>query len=142
MESNKSISITVHTIVNLTVDKVWQFWTNPDDIVKWNNASEDWHTTKATNDLRIGGRFTYRMEAKDGSMSFDFGGVYNNIILHKQIDYVLDDDRKVSIIFTATNNTTEIQETFEAETENSIELQRFGWQCIMDNFKKYAEQNQ
>ncbi len=142
MEISEKLNITVQTIVNLTVEKVWHFWTNPEDIVNWNHASEDWHTTKASNDLYKGGRFTYRMEAKDGSMGFDFGGVYENIINQKQIDIILDDDRKVNITFISNDNSTEIIETFEAETENPIELQRFGWQCIMDNFKKYAEQNQ
>ena len=107
--------------------------------MQWNNASDDWHTPRAENDLRAGGKFLYRMEAKDGSMGFDFSGEYDEIVEFKLIRYTLADSRKVTIEFSGTGNVTQIVETFEAETENSAELQQYGWQCILDNFKKHAE---
>lgn len=131
--------ITVSTLVNTTIETAWNTWTNPTDIVQWNTASADWHTTKAENDVRVGGTFSYRMEAKDGSMGFDFAGVYKNIIPHKHITYFLGADRKVTIDFLTENNHTKVIETFDAEQTNSLELQRFGWQAILDNFKKIAE---
>jgi len=139
MESKEKTKITVQAIINAPVEKVWKCWTTPDDIIKWNNASPDWHTTHAMNDLRTGGKFSSRMEAKDESMGFDFSGVYKKVILHKQIDYTLDDDREVSITFSLADGKTEIVETFEAENVYPPEKQREGWQSIMDNFKKYAE---
>jgi len=139
MESKEKTKITVQAIINAPVEKVWKYWTTPDDIIKWNNASPDWHTTHAVNDLRLWGKFSSRMEAKDGSMGFDFSGVYKNVILHKQIEYTLDDQREVTISFSSSDGKTKISETFEAEDTNSIELQKFGWQAIMDNFKKYVE---
>ena len=134
--------IKVETVVNLPIEKVWEYWTDPKHIVKWNNASEDWHTTEAKNDLRIGGEFTSRMEAKDGSFGFDFGGVYTEVKLYEFISYVLGDGRKVEISFINEDNKTKIIENFEAENENPPELQQMGWQSILDNFKKYAEQVQ
>jgi len=139
MESNEKIKIKVQATINVPVEKVWKYWTTPDDIINWNNASPDWHTTHAMNDLRTGGKFSSRMEAKDSSMGFDFSGVYKKVILHKQIDYTLDDDREVSITFSSADGKTEIVETFEAENIYPPEKQREGWQAIMDNFKKYAE---
>jgi uncharacterized protein YndB with AHSA1/START domain len=135
---NKKV-ITVNTTVNVPVEKAWNFWVSPEAIVKWNNASDDWHTTKADNDLREGGIFSFRMEAKDGSMGFDFGGEYTKISKYRQIDTLLGDGRRVSVTFASTGNSTDIVETFEAESENSVELQQKGWQNILDNFKKYAE---
>lgn len=135
----KSIKIMVNTTVNAPIEKVWKFWTEPNHIMKWNNASDDWHTITAENDLRNGGKFLSRMEAKDGSFGFDFYGVYDEIILNKRISYTLGDERKVDITFLSHGNETEINETFDAEGENSIDLQKQGWQAIMDNFKKYAE---
>lgn len=131
--------ITVATTVNAPVQKVWEYWTNPEHITKWNSASDDWHTPSATNDLKVGGRFTARMEAKDGSMGFDFGGVYDAIRENEYIEYTLGDDRKVKISFTPVDNGTKVSESFEAETTNSAEMQKTGWQAIMDNFKKYTE---
>jgi uncharacterized protein YndB with AHSA1/START domain len=116
-------------------------WTEPQHITQWNNASDDWHTTSATNDLRNGGIFSYRMEAKNGSFGFDFGGVYDEVKTNELIAYTMGDGRKAIIIFNSQGNATKMVETFEAETENSIELQRGGWQAILDNFKKYAEAN-
>lgn len=131
--------ITVRASIRATVQKVWHKWTQPQDIVRWNHASDDWHTTKAINELHVGGRFSYRMEAKDGSMGFDFMGVYDNVILHKQIDYTLGDDRKVKITFTSVGNHTEVVQSFEPEETNPAELQRQGWQAILDNFRQYVE---
>ncbi len=112
-------------------------------IIHWNNASDDWHTPKAENDLREGGTFTSRMEAKDGSMGFDFGGTYTKVVLNKTIEYAMSDGRKVSIVFDSRGGHTHITETFDPESENSREMQQQGWQAIIDNFKKYAEsQNQ
>jgi uncharacterized protein YndB with AHSA1/START domain len=107
--------------------------------VKWNSASDDWHTTKSTNDLRAGGKFSSRMEAKDGSFGFDFEGVYDTVVINQLIEYTLGDNRKVTIQFSTIGNQTTVIETFDAETENSIDLQRNGWQAIMNNFKKYVE---
>jgi uncharacterized protein YndB with AHSA1/START domain len=133
--------ITVEILVKASIEKVWQFWTKPEHITKWNNASQDWHTTRAENDLRIGGKFLSRMEAKNGSFGFDFEGIYDSIITKEKISYTLLDDRKVTIIFSPIEGGVTITETFEAETENSLELQKFGWQAILNNFKKYVEKN-
>lgn len=135
------IKITVNATVNAPVEKVWSCWTEPMHITKWNNASDEWHTPHATNDLRAGGRFLSRMEAKDGSFGFDFEGGYTKVATHEKIDYTMADGRKVSISFSAQEKGVEITETFEAEDENSIELQQGGWQAILNNFKKYTEAN-
>jgi uncharacterized protein YndB with AHSA1/START domain len=134
-------SITVQVIVHSSLEKVWRIWISPIDIMNWNAASEEWHTTKAENDLRTGGRFSYRMEAKDGSMGFDFGGIYSEVILQQRISYILGDERIVSIDFSSIDDKTMIVETFEPETTNSLELQRDGWQAILNRFKNYAEKN-
>ncbi len=133
------IVISISTLVDAPLETVWQKWTNPTDIVQWNHASEDWHTTKAENDLRVGGKFLSRMEAKDGSFGFDFIGIYNQIIENELIAYSLEDDRKVNIQFSKTDKGIQVTEIFEAETENAPELQEAGWQCILNNFKKYVE---
>jgi uncharacterized protein YndB with AHSA1/START domain len=138
METSKKV--TVETTVQAPVEKVWEYWTEPTHITKWNSASDDWHTPIAENDLRAGGKFHSRMEAKDGSFGFDFGGIYDEVKLHEVIAYTLGDGRKVTITFKGQDNETEVIETFDAETENSIELQQQGWQAILNNFKKYAEQ--
>ena len=131
--------ITVECTINSTIEKVWKSWTTPEDIVKWNFASEDWYAPKAINDLTVGGKFVYTMSSKDGSMSFDFYGNYTEILLYKSIKYHTGDDRAVSIEFIENGSSVQIIETFEAEDENPIEMQRFGWQAILDNFKKHAE---
>ena len=137
---NKSDSlITIEAIIDAPIETVWKNWTNPDDIIKWNNASHDWHTTKAENDLKTGGRFLFRMESKDGKTGFDFEGVYDTIKPHELIEYTISDGRKVKVIFTTENAKTKIVETFEAENENSLEMQLEGWQAILNNFKKYTE---
>lgn len=137
-ESNRS-KITVTASVRVPVEKAWDYWTDPAHITQWNNASEDWHTPRAENDLRPGGRFVSRMEAKVGSFGFDFSGTYDEVIPLKSIIYTLDDDRRVQLTFTDQGHETHIIETFEAESENSVELQQEGWQAILDNFKRYAE---
>lgn len=139
MDKKTKPLITIETVVNAPIDTVWKKWTNPDDIVKWNNASDDWHTTSADNDLTIGGIFTARMEAKDGSMGFDFSGKYDTIKQNELIEYTLDDNRKVKICFSNHGNETKVIEVFEAENENPIGMQQSGWQSILDNFKKYTE---
>lgn len=139
METNSNSTITVETIVNATVENVWKYWTDPQHITKWNNASDDWHTPFAENDLRAGGKFLSRMEAKDGSFGFDFSGIYDEVKLNEIISYILGDGRKVKIIFIAQENKTKIIEIFESENTNSIELQQKGWQAILDNFKRYSE---
>lgn len=141
MATDKKTSITVETTVNAPVDKVWKTWSTPSDITQWNNAADDWHSPAAENDLRTGGKFKVRMEAKDGSFGFDFGGTYDDVQPNKRIAYTMDDGRKVDVTFDEHGGTTHIVETFEAENENSHEMQRAGWQAIMDNFKKYTEQN-
>lgn len=131
--------ITVQCTVNAPIGKVWEFWTVPEHIIKWNNASEDWHTPKANNDLKVGGRFCYTMAAKDQSMTFDFEGEYTNVIHHAIIEYKMDDDRTVKITFEAVANAVIVTEFFDAEDEHSGEMQRQGWQAILNNFKKYTE---
>jgi len=139
METAKKTKITIGNTVNAPVAKVWKCWTTPEDIMKWNNASDDWHTTRAENDLRVGGQFISRMEAKDGSFGFDFGGVYDEVTTNGLIAYTLGDGRKVSVTFSDKGNTTEISSTFEAEDTNPVEMQKGGWQAILDSFKKYVE---
>lgn len=137
MENNKLI--TIEAKVNAPIDKVWELWNSPEHIIKWCAASDDWHTTYAESDLKERGKFNSRMEAKDGSFGFDFSGVYDDIEKHKKITYTIDDGRKVWITFSKVGDSIEIIETFEAETENPIEMQKEGWQAILNNFKKYAE---
>lgn len=132
-------TITVETTVKAPLEKVWQCWTNPADITQWNNASDDWHTPEAVNDVRPGGNFSWRMEAKDGSMGFDFAGSYDKVIPHQLIEYTIGDGRKVKITFSGNDGETKVTETFEMENEHSEEMQRTGWQSILDNFKKYTE---
>jgi len=138
MESTNK-TITVSTIVNAPIEKVWKNWTNPEDIKQWNNASDDWHTPYSENDLRVGGKFLSRMEAKDKSFGFDFEGVYDAIVEYKTIKYTIGDGRKVEVDFWDEGEKTKIIETFEAEATHSFEQQQSGWQAILDNFKKYTE---
>lgn len=141
METEKKQVITIASTVNAPVKKVWDYWTKPEHIVKWNHASDDWHSPWAKNDLKVGGRFSARMEARDGSMGFDFGGVYDAVKEHQYIEYTLGDGRKVKINFMPQENTTKVEESFEAENVHSLEMQRTGWQAILDNFKTYTESN-
>ena len=141
METAAKTEITIETTINAPVEKVWKFWTLPEHITKWNSASDDWHTPKAENDLRVGGKFAARMEAKDGSFGFDFGGVYDAVKTNELIRYTIGDGRKVAVHFTPNGNETKLSETFEAENTNPVEMQRGGWQAILNNFKKYVEAN-
>jgi uncharacterized protein YndB with AHSA1/START domain len=133
--------LTVENTINAPVEKVWEYWTKPEHIIRWSTPSDDWHTPRAENDLKAGGNFLSRMEAKDGSVGFDFGGVYDAVTKNEYIEYTIGDGRKVKIIFKSDGNKTKITESFEAENTHSIEMQQGGWQAILDNFKKYAENN-
>jgi len=134
--------VTIEAIVDAPLEKVWDFWSAPKHIMQWNSASPDWHTPRAENDLRKGGSFSSRMEAKDGSFGFDFGGVYDEVIDNQLIEYTMGDGRKVSVHFTKMEDgSTHVMESFEAESQNPVDMQRQGWQSILDNFKKYVESN-
>ena len=141
METKERTIITVENTVDAPVEKVWEYWTKPDHISKWNHASDDWHSPWLKADFREGGHFVARMEAKDGSTGFDFGGVYDVLRTNEYIEYTIGDGRKVTVTFASVNKSTKVTESFEAEDMNSIELQRTGWQAILDNFKKYTEGN-
>jgi uncharacterized protein YndB with AHSA1/START domain len=140
METVKK-SITLEAKVNASVEKIWKYYTEPKHILKWNTASEDWHTTKSENDLKVGGKFLSRMEAKDGSFGFDFEGVYDEVKINQLITYTLGDGRKVEITFKNAKTETIIVVVFEAESQNSIEMQKGGWQAILNSFKNYTEKN-
>jgi uncharacterized protein YndB with AHSA1/START domain len=133
------MKITVETVVNADLDKVWRAWSNPEDIQQWNAASDDWHTPRSTVDLREGGKFVARMEAKDGSMGFDFEAIYTRIVPNRLIEYRIADGRDVKVEFAERAGGVLVKETFEAETENTPELQRQGWQSILDNFARHVE---
>ncbi|MEQ1625071.1 MAG: SRPBCC domain-containing protein [Sediminibacterium sp.] len=139
MINQENNTITVEAIVDAPLKKVWECWTQPDHICQWNNASPDWHTPSATNDLQVGGEFHYLMAAKDGSFSFDFNGTYENILTESLIVYHIEGGRKVIINFKETGTGIQITETFEAEEVNSLDLQEMGWQSILNNFKQYTE---
>ncbi len=140
MAENK-LMLTIEATVNAPIEKVWEYWTLPRHIIQWNNASPDWHTPNAENELNVGGKFSFRMEAKDGSMGFDFWGIYDDIKINELIAYTMGDGRKATNTFIAFNNQTTIITVFEAETENPLDMQQLGWQAILDNFKKYTEDN-
>ena len=133
-------TITVQAVINAPVEQVWKLYTEPEHVMKWNNASNDWHTPRAENDLKVGGKFLYRMEAKDGSSGFDFDGTYEQVIANELIVYSISDGRKVEVTFTKDDiERTKMDITFEAESTNPIEMQRDGWQAILNNFKIYVE---
>lgn len=134
-------NIEIETTIDAPVEKVWKAWITPEDIVKWNNASDDWFTPSADNDLKEGGEFMYRMEAKDGSFGFDFSGKYNKVKEQELLEYILSDDRKATVTFAKKDGKTTVAQSFEPEpdAENDIETQKAGWQAILDNFKKYVE---
>ncbi len=132
------MKITVETLVRADIDSVWKAWNDPADIVRWNAASDDWHTTRSLVDLREGGRFLSRMEARDGSAGFDFEGTYTHIAPRSLIEYRMDDGRDVRVEFLDSGEFVRVKTTFDAETENSPELQRAGWQAISDNFARYT----
>jgi len=133
------MKITIETVVKADLSKVWGAWNNPEDIKQWNAASDDWHTSQASVDLREGGRFSARMEAKDGSAGFDFEGTYTRIVPSKLIEYRMTDGRGVTVEFNPERGAVRVRETFDAETENSPEVQRQGWQAILDNFARHVE---
>ena len=139
MSTAQNTAISIQAIIDAPIEKVWHHWTSPDSIKAWNQASDDWHTTRAENDLRKGGRFMSRMEAKDGSFGFDFEGIYDEVKTHELISYSLGDNRQVKIVFTDLGQQTRVDETFDAENTNPIEMQRNGWQAILNNFKKFVE---
>ncbi len=132
------MKITVETKINAPIDRVWDAWSNPTDIRQWNTPSADWHTTRATVDLRVGGAFLSRMEAKDGSAGFDFEGVYTQVVKHERIEYIFG-ERGAQVEFDAAASGVTIRVTFDAETENSVDQQRQGWQAILDSFASYVE---
>ncbi len=141
-------TITIQTIINAPLEKVWNYWNQPEHITKWAFASDDWEAPHATNDLQVGGKFVTTMAAKDKSVSFDFGGTYTNIIPNELIEYSISNDpteelaRKVSTSFSSpSEGTTNIIEIFDSENQNPLEMQRAGWQAILENFKKYVENN-
>jgi uncharacterized protein YndB with AHSA1/START domain len=134
-------SITIETTVNATPEKAWKVWNTPEDIIQWCSPSPDWHTPRAQNDLRVGGQYLSRMEAKDGSFGFDFGATYDAVRPNEHFTYTMGDGRKVVVDFIKQGNQTKIVQTFDAENENPIEMQRAGWQAILDNYKKYVEAN-
>lgn len=131
--------ITTQATINAPVQRVWELYTTPEHVTQWNNASDDWHSPRAENDLRVGGKFLYRMEAKDGSAGFDFEGIYTDVKEHERIAYSMSDGRTVEVTFTDQGNETTVTVAFDPEQKNSLEMQRAGWQSILDNFKKYAE---
>jgi uncharacterized protein YndB with AHSA1/START domain len=139
METVKVKTITVETTINAPVESVWSYWTEPKHITNWCFASDDWHAPKAENDLKVNGKFKTRMAARDGSASFDFAGVYTRVILHKAIEYSLADGRNIVITFSTLGPKTKVVESFDPENENPYEMQKVGWQSILDNFRKYVE---
>jgi uncharacterized protein YndB with AHSA1/START domain len=132
------MKIIVETIVKAPIEQAWRAYTTPEDITRWNAASEDWHTTKATVDLRVGGAFSSRMEAKDGSMGFDFAGTYTEIVKHELIEYSFD-DRTARVEFVDDPKGVRVRVTFDSESLNPIEVQRGGWQAILNGFTRYVE---
>jgi len=133
------MKITVETNINAPLDAVWRAWTTPSDIKRWNAASDDWHTTASTVDLRVGGTFTARMEAKDGSMGFDFAGTYTRVEPQTIIESTMGDGRTLDVQFTQDGGKVHVRETFDSEPTHSEEQQRQGWQSILDRFARYVE---
>lgn len=138
MEKTK---IMVQATISEGMDKVWDYYTNPEHIIKWNFASDDWHCPYASNDMRVGGKYMARMEAKDGSFGFDFEAVYDEVEPNKHFTYTMPDERQVKVTFYELYHKATVKVNFDAETENSLEMQKEGWQAILDNFKKYTERN-
>lgn len=136
----KTNNITVSVDISAPLDTVWKSFTEPEHIMQWNHASDDWRCPRAENDLRAGGRFSYRMEARDGSEGFDLEGTYADIIPGSRISYALDDGREVDVAFTSVDEgIVRVTEAFEPENLNPLEMQRDGWQAILDNLKKYID---
>jgi uncharacterized protein YndB with AHSA1/START domain len=141
LNSNKmdTTKITVQATIKADTKKVWDYYTRPEHITKWNFASDDWHCPRAENDMRVGGKYSARMEAKDGSWGFDFEATYDEITDGEKFAYTMADGRQASVTFKSIGDQTEVTVTFDAEKENAEEMQKNGWQAILDNFKKYAE---
>ena len=133
------MKITIETPIKAKLSQVWDSWSNPADIKQWNNAGDDWHTTRSEVDLREGGKFLSRMEARDGSAGFDFEGTYTRVVPHKVIEYRIADGREVKVEFTERAGDVLVKTTFDPESENTPELQRQGWQAIQDNFGRHVE---
>jgi uncharacterized protein YndB with AHSA1/START domain len=136
--------ITIHATIHANIEKAWEMYTDPKHIVNWNFASDDWMCPSASNNLEVGGKYIARMEAKDGSFGFDFEATYDAVELHKYIKYTMPDAeaREVEIHFKSNdNNTTDVELTFDAENENPLDMQRDGWQAILNNYKSYVEKN-
>lgn len=131
--------ITIESTVGVDKNKAWEYYTKPEHITKWNFASDDWHCPKAENDMRAGGKYVSRMEAKDGSWGFDFEAVYDEVLDNDSFVYTIADGRKVAVSFEGTGDETKVIVIFEAEDQNPVEMQKGGWQAILDNYKKYAE---
>ena len=131
--------IIIHTLVDADIRKAWDYYTKPEHIVNWNFASDDWCCPSAENDLRPGGKYTARMEAKDGSFGFDFAGIYKEVKEYQLLTYVLEDDRKVTTTFENMDGKTKVETTFDAEETNSLDLQKQGWSAILNNYKLYTE---
>jgi len=136
-----STKLTVHATINANRKKVWDYYTKPEHITKWNFADPSWHCPSAENDMRIGGKYKARMEARDGSFGFDFEAVYTKLDDEERFTYVMADGREVTVDFLNMGPKTDMIVKFDAETENPIEMQKGGWQAILDNFKKYTEAN-
>lgn len=131
--------VTVQATIQAPLENVWDYWNNPDHVKQWNAASDDWHTPEASNDLRVGGTFSYRMEAKDKSFGFNFYGIYNEVIPMERIVYTIGDERMVEVTFEQTADGIKVTEVFEAEDQNPVDMQRDGWQSILNRFKEYVE---
>ncbi len=134
-----SQQITVTTLVEAPIEHIWECWTNPDHIIEWNHASDDWHCPAATNNLEVGGTFCYTMSANDDSVKFDFEWTYTDVVENERIEYSLADDRHISVTFEEEGDMIRVTEIFDAETENPLEMQQAGWQAILDNFRDYTE---
>ncbi len=134
-------AIIVEATISTQIEKIWQYWTTPEHIINWNFASDDWCAPAAVNDLSVGGKFSFRMEARDGSMGFDLEGIYIVVKTNEIIEYNLADGRNVKVLFVKNGNKYDVIETFEAEDTNPIELQKGGWQAILNSYKNYVEKN-
>lgn len=139
METINTKRLKIRTTVKAPIEKVWKYWSEPEHITQWCQASDDWHAPAAENDLRDGGKFKTRMEAKDGSFGFDFEGVYDKVIPHSLIEYTMADGRKSISVFKSEGDVTHIEGEFDPESSNPLEMQQAGWQAILDSFKKYTE---
>jgi uncharacterized protein YndB with AHSA1/START domain len=133
--------IRIEALISATPSKVWSYWTKPEHITQWNFAAPEWHCPKATNDLKVGGKYSARMEARDGSFGFDFEAIYDEVIDQRRLVYTMEDGRKVTTSFVGLGDGTKVVTIFDAETQNPEEMQKNGWQSILDNFRKYVEEN-